>query len=175
MGDFSSSASTDAPTRSAAWDAAALVSVVGLSKRFSGTTALDALDLELRSGEVVGLLGPKRLKGVQSRVALEWQMMWRQGGKAQVIAFSALLLVATALLVWGIPAKARPQALQVFAGFAVYLGALQTIALAGRSARADLMARAFLAALPLSSHQVLDGKASALRSCSFRCSACSGW
>lgn len=36
----------------------AVVSVVGLSKRFSGTLALDALEFELREGEVVGLLGP---------------------------------------------------------------------------------------------------------------------
>jgi membrane protease YdiL (CAAX protease family) len=115
----------------------------------------DQLDVQERA--------PARLKGVQSRVALEWQMMWRQGGKAQVIAFSALLLGAAAVLVLRIPARVRPQALQVFGGFAVYLGALQTIALAGRAARADLMARAFLAALPLSPHQVLDGKVSALR------------
>jgi ABC-2 type transport system ATP-binding protein len=57
MGDFSS-VSSDAPAPSTALDVAPLVSVVGVSKRFSGATALDALDLELRSGEVVGLLGP---------------------------------------------------------------------------------------------------------------------
>lgn len=45
----------------------------------------------------------------------------------------------------------------------VYLGAVQTVALAGRSARSDLVARPFLSALPLAPHQVLEGKASALR------------
>ncbi len=39
-------------------DTPPLVSVVGLSKRFSTQLALDALDFELRAGEVVGLLGP---------------------------------------------------------------------------------------------------------------------
>ena len=34
------------------------MSVVGLTKRFSGATALDGLDFELLPGEVVGLLGP---------------------------------------------------------------------------------------------------------------------
>jgi ABC-2 type transport system ATP-binding protein len=35
-----------------------LVSVIGLSKRFSGVSALEQLNLTLSAGEVVGLLGP---------------------------------------------------------------------------------------------------------------------
>ncbi len=34
------------------------VKVTGVSKRFSDVTALDNLDLEVRKGEIIGLLGP---------------------------------------------------------------------------------------------------------------------
>jgi len=57
----------------------------------------------------------------------------------------------------------RREALVVALGMMTYLGAIQAIALAGRSARGDLVARPFLSALPLAPHQVLEGKASALR------------
>jgi ABC-2 type transport system ATP-binding protein len=47
---------SSAPTPGA--DARPLVSVHALGKRFSGAVALDALDLSIYPGEVVGLLGP---------------------------------------------------------------------------------------------------------------------
>jgi ABC-2 type transport system ATP-binding protein len=37
---------------------AAALSARGLSKRYGTTTALDAVDLEVAPGELVGLLGP---------------------------------------------------------------------------------------------------------------------
>lgn len=106
---------------------------------------------------------PKALKGVQSRVSLEWQMMWRQGGKATIVVFS-LALCGLAWLLWGARGERLLPRLGLYAlGFAVYLGTIQTLGQAGRAARSDLMARPFLSTLPLSPHQVLDGKARALR------------
>lgn len=105
---------------------------------------------------------PKASKQARDRNALEWQMMLRQGGRPLLFAFVALL----GGLVWAIGARGEglnASRLGFLAGFVVYLGALQTIAQAGRAARSDLAARPFLAALPLSPHEVLDGKAQALR------------
>ncbi len=110
---------------------------------------------------------PKQQKGVRDRVGLEWQMMLRQGGRALLIVFLVFFFVAGVGGVWSFwKLSARslpPSSLLILAGFAIYLGAVQTIAQAGRAARSDLLARPFLAALPLSPHHVLDGKARALR------------
>ena len=106
---------------------------------------------------------PKASKGVRSRVALEWQMMWRQGGKITFGIFvMALAGLAWLLLIRGV--ARMPERLGLYMiGLAVYLGTLQTLSQAGRAARSDLMARPFLSALPLLPHQVLEGKARALR------------
>lgn len=106
---------------------------------------------------------PRALKGVPTRHALEWHMMWRQGGKPLVVAISAGMLLFGHLLLRRTAAAAIPVLMPLVAGFTVYLGALQTIGQAGRAARADLLARPFLAALPLSPHQVTEGKAQGLR------------
>lgn len=107
---------------------------------------------------------PKAQRGVRDRVALEWQMMLRQGGRPLLVIFSGLLVGAVYLVFFAHAiAKLTKERLLFVAGFAIYLGAIQTIAQAGRAARSDLLARPFLAALPLSPHQVLDGKAQALR------------
>jgi len=106
---------------------------------------------------------PRAQRGVRDRNALEWQMMLRQGGRALLIVFSLALVSG----LWGLVSTPRailsPTVVRMGTGFILYLGALQTIAHAGRAARSDFQARAFLAALPLSPHQVLEGKARALR------------
>ena len=116
---------------------------------------IDQLDAPVRA--------PRAQKGVRDRNALEWQMMLRQGGRALLIVFG----LALASGVWGLVraphAKLSATVVRMLMGFILYLGALQTMAHAGRAARSDLQARAFLAALPLSPHQVLDGKSLALR------------
>lgn len=106
---------------------------------------------------------PKADKRVQSRARLEWQMMWRHGGRVLFIIFClALLGLAWLILVHG-AARMPPQLGIYLTGLAVYLATLQTLGQAGRAARSDLMARPFLSALPLLPHEVLDGKARALR------------
>ena len=62
-----------------------------------------------------------------------------------------------------------PSLLLFFCGFAVYLGAIQTLGQAGRAARSDLMARPFLASLPLAPHEVLDPRD--LKYCRNMCTA----
>jgi membrane protease YdiL (CAAX protease family) len=106
---------------------------------------------------------PRALSGSPTRHALEWHMMLRQGGKALVIAVSVALLLFGQLLLRRAAAATIQVLMPLVAGFTVYLGALQTIGQAGRAARGDLLARPFLAALPLSPHQVTEGKAQALR------------
>jgi membrane protease YdiL (CAAX protease family) len=124
----------------------------------------------LRAAERIGfdqleppIRAPKPSKRVRSRFALERLMMWRQGGQPLFFLFSVLLIGAVGVFFVRPPSELPPALLRSVAGFVIYLGALQTIALAGRAARGDLLARSFLAALPLSPHQVLDGKARALR------------
>ncbi len=39
-------------------EAAPIVEIKGLTKRFGDFTAVDGIDLEVRAGEVFGLLGP---------------------------------------------------------------------------------------------------------------------
>lgn len=63
-----------------------LVSVVGLSKRFSGMTALDALDFELRAGEVVGLLGPNGA-GKTTTLKLLLGLLRPSEGRASILGF----------------------------------------------------------------------------------------
>ncbi len=130
-----------------------------------GALAYGALALAERAGFdrlPPASAAPKASKHSRDRNALEWQMMLRQGGRPLLFAFFALL----GGLLWAIGARSEGLSatrLGFLAGFVVYLGALQTIAQAGRAARSDLSARPFLAALPLSPHQVLEGKAQALR------------
>jgi membrane protease YdiL (CAAX protease family) len=106
---------------------------------------------------------PRRQKGVRTRAELERLMIWRQGGVLLLIAFSALLVAMLLGVEFLAGARVREQALAMALGMVTYLGAIQAIALAGRSARGDLLARPFLSALPLAPHQVLEGKVSALR------------
>jgi membrane protease YdiL (CAAX protease family) len=143
---------------------------VTLGALYAGTLILGwAAYVALLAAERVGfdhhdtpLAAPPAYKGTQSRIALEWLMMWRQGGKALLILFTLIGLAFAWLLVRA-PREVPEAVLALPAGLIVYLGAIQTIAHAGRAARSDLMARAFLAALPLSPHHVLEGKARALR------------
>lgn len=116
---------------------------------------IDQLDAPVRT--------PRAQKGVRDRNALEWQMMLRQGGRALLIVFTLALIAGVWGLVRAPSAALSDMTVRMLMGFILYLGSLQTIAHAGRAARSDLQARAFLAALPLSPHQVLQGKARALR------------
>jgi ABC-2 type transport system ATP-binding protein len=63
-----------------------LVSVAGLSKRFSDFIALDALDFELRAGEVVGLLGPNGA-GKTTTLKLLLGLLRPSAGRAQILGF----------------------------------------------------------------------------------------
>lgn len=63
-----------------------LVSVVGLSKTFSGTRVLDALDFELRAGEVVGLLGPNGA-GKTTTLKLLLGLLRPSAGHARILGF----------------------------------------------------------------------------------------
>jgi ABC-2 type transport system ATP-binding protein len=66
--------------------AAVLVSVHGLGKRFSNFVALDALDFELRAGEVVGLLGPNGA-GKTTTLKLLLGLLRPSAGRAQILGF----------------------------------------------------------------------------------------
>jgi ABC-2 type transport system ATP-binding protein len=63
-----------------------LVTVTGLSKTFSGTRVLDALDFELRSGEVVGLLGPNGA-GKTTTLKLLLGLLRPSAGGASILGF----------------------------------------------------------------------------------------
>jgi len=63
-----------------------LVSVNGLGKRFSGFVALDALDFELRAGEVVGLLGPNGA-GKTTTLKLLLGLLRPSAGHASILGF----------------------------------------------------------------------------------------
>src|SRR5262249_9532438 len=63
-----------------------LVSVRGLGKQFSGFVALDALDFELRAGEVVGLLGPNGA-GKTTTLKLLLGLLRPSTGSAHVLGF----------------------------------------------------------------------------------------
>jgi membrane protease YdiL (CAAX protease family) len=106
---------------------------------------------------------PRALAGAPSRRTLEWQMMLRQGGAISVAAISLVLLGFAVQFFGRTTVHAIPAVVPIVAGLAVYLGAVQTIGHAGRAARSDLSARPFLSALPLSPHQVTEGKARVLR------------
>ncbi|HEX2677810.1 MAG TPA: CPBP family intramembrane glutamic endopeptidase, partial [Polyangiales bacterium] len=106
---------------------------------------------------------PKAAKHTRDRAALEWQMLLRHGGRAAmiVVSIAAVALIVPMLRLFG---REMPSGVLSFvAGAAVYMGGVQAIAQAGRAAHSDAMARSFLAVLPLSPHQVLEGKARALR------------
>ena len=63
-----------------------LVTVSQLGKRFSGFVALDALDLELRAGEVVGLLGPNGA-GKTTTLKLLLGLLRPTTGRAEILGF----------------------------------------------------------------------------------------
>jgi membrane protease YdiL (CAAX protease family) len=106
---------------------------------------------------------PKRAKRPRSRAALELQLMWRHGGNITFYLFVIVLCGAAWLMLRG-PFASLVRTLGLpLTGLAVYLGTLVTLTQAGRSARSDLSTRSFLSALPLLPHQMLDGKARALR------------
>jgi membrane protease YdiL (CAAX protease family) len=105
----------------------------------------------------------RKRKEVLSRTRLEALMVWRQGGKLLLVMFSAGLISTMLSLELYVSERAREAALLMAMGMMVYLGSIQAIALAGRAARSDLVARPFLSALPLAPHDVLDGKAACLR------------
>ncbi|HET6335583.1 MAG TPA: type II CAAX endopeptidase family protein [Polyangiales bacterium] len=125
--------------------------VLAAANRFG----IDQLDPQIRA--------PKQSKGFRGRVALERLMMMRQGGRALLILYVFLVGGALSLLATPVLTRLPASSFIFVTGFAIYLGALQTIGQAARAARADQQARPFLAALPMSPHQVLDGKARALR------------
>jgi membrane protease YdiL (CAAX protease family) len=116
---------------------------------------IDQLDPQMRA--------PKQSKRRRGRAALERLMMMRQGGRALLVIYVLLVSGAISLLATGTLRRLPASSFMFATGFAIYLGALQTIGQAARAARADQQARPFLAALPISPHQVLDGKARALR------------
>lgn len=117
---------------------------------------IDQMDPQMRA--------PKQSKQARSRFALERLMMLRQGGRLLIAAYAIMLGGALYFLsTSGIGGAIKSSMLLLPTGLAVYMGALQTIGQAGRAARADQQARPFLATLPMAPHQVLDGKARALR------------
>ena len=67
----------DAPDRAADTPA---ISAVGVSKRYGSITALDALTLDIRHGEVFGLLGPNSSApnpcAAARYGASEWDLAW---------------------------------------------------------------------------------------------------
>jgi len=63
-----------------------LVTVTQLGKRFSGFIALDALDFELRAGEVVGLLGPNGA-GKTTTLKLLLGLLRPTTGRAEILGF----------------------------------------------------------------------------------------
>jgi ABC-2 type transport system ATP-binding protein len=67
-----------------ALDTAAAVSVVGLTKRFGSVTALDRLDLEVRTGEVHGFLGPNGA-GKSTLLRLLLALLRPDAGRARVL------------------------------------------------------------------------------------------
>jgi membrane protease YdiL (CAAX protease family) len=117
----------------------------------------DQLDPQIRA--------PKASRRFRDRFALERAMLQRQGGLALYVMYALLSCAALWVLVLRPPPwlSTQPQLLLFAASFVVYMAAIQTIGQAGRAARADRQARWFLAALPMSPFQVLDGKTRALR------------
>ena len=75
-----------APVRTSTAPGPPLVSAVGLSKRFSGTTVLDAFDFELHAGEVVGLLGPNGA-GKTTTLKLLLGLLRPSAGRASILGF----------------------------------------------------------------------------------------
>jgi membrane protease YdiL (CAAX protease family) len=109
---------------------------------------------------------PRPHAHARDRDGLEWVMVLRQGGRATLIGFTVIAFGAAASVAFLARHRNAPVASRMLLGsaaFAVYLGAVLTVSRAASAARNDLLARPFLAALPLSPHQVLDGKARALR------------
>jgi membrane protease YdiL (CAAX protease family) len=98
-----------------------------------------------------------------SRGALELRMITRQGAWRQLLVFSALLVASLFLLQQPLEPKVAEAIVFALGLLAVYVGALLAIGQAGLAARRDINARAFLSALPVAPHQVLEGKGAALR------------
>jgi ABC-2 type transport system ATP-binding protein len=63
-----------------------LLSVSGLSKRFAGNNALEALDFELRAGEIVGLLG-RNGAGKTTTLKLLLGLLRPSSGRASMFGF----------------------------------------------------------------------------------------
>jgi membrane protease YdiL (CAAX protease family) len=116
---------------------------------------IDQIDPQIRA--------PAQTKRFRDRFALERVMMLRQGGSALLVIHSILVGAGLWAVLSGKLRKVPAELLLFATGFALYFGVLQTIGQAGRAARSDQSARPFLSALPLSPHQVLDGKTRALR------------
>jgi membrane protease YdiL (CAAX protease family) len=116
---------------------------------------LDQLDPQIRA--------PKHHSQTRDRVQLERVMMFRLGGRALLILYTLLGGAAVWFMLIDPPRTVPASAFMFATGFAIYLGAIQTIGQAGRAARSDQHARSFLATLPMSPHEVLDGKTRALR------------
>jgi membrane protease YdiL (CAAX protease family) len=104
---------------------------------------------------------PKPAGHARDRAWLERAMLLRQGGRTLLVVFGAFVIGAIGVL--ASLARAWPQVLHVGAALALFLGATQAIQHALRAAGNDLSARAFLSALPMQPHLVLDGKSNALR------------
>ncbi len=106
---------------------------------------------------------PRATTGSRSRTALEARMIWRQGARVQLPMLTLLVAGVGGFMVLRVPEREVTSAALIFGSLATYAGALQVINHAGIAVRRDLKARAFLAALPLSPYEVLEGKAGALR------------
>jgi ABC-2 type transport system ATP-binding protein len=68
---------------------AAMIRAEGLTKRYGATIAVDHIDLEVRSGEIVGILGPNG-SGKTTTILMLLGLTEPSGGKAEVAGFDPL-------------------------------------------------------------------------------------